>query len=431
MPRLMMSMPEVRVLGSVDRDLLEVLVRKLHEEGLTEAAKHFALLVTGGGRSLLEVAFVDRTGSFSDDVVTVVEWFLQTMASQVAWTERLQTQGRDPRDVLEALERGKKRDHGDGCVASSTAARAFKPKMRVTWAPAAAGASRLSEVGRVCYDRGAKRGTDLLRLRVRSWESFTRWLMWWREKRWFGSTVDVVDYVAEKMFRGLPGVVRREIGLAWEPDAVQRRGGQEALGERHGWSGGRQGDSGQGTAVSLGSDRGSGACGFPRGETISFEGGGLGTSGESLWVLRMDDMQRTKPADVEWMESGLIAKLKRTKTTGPGKAIGVLRVFIPEGTCVVDRAVLLGCGQESGLLPRSCHIRLPGFSEKHASTGDLAGMGMRMLMELEVPEKKDNMWCSTGVKMLNEISAAGFTRHSERATMPSILAALGSEQSRS
>ena len=46
-------------------------------------------------------------------------------------------------------------------------------------------------------------------------------------------------------------------------------------------------------------------------------------------------------------------------------------------------------------------------------------------MELEVPEKKDNMWCSTGVNMLNEVSAAGFTGHSERATMPSILAALG------
>ena len=66
-----------------------------------------------------------------------------------------------------------------------------------------------------------------------------------------------------------------------------------------------------------------------------------------------------------------------------------------------------------------------GVTEKYAAAGDLAGMGMRMLMELEVPEKKDNVWCSTGMKMLNEISAAGFTGHSERATMPSILAALG------
>ena len=68
-----------------------------------------------------------------------------------------------------------------------------------------------------------------------------------------------------------------------------------------------------------------------------------------------------------------------------------------------------------------CH----GFTEKYASAGNLAGMGMRMLMELEVPEKKDNMWCTTDVKMLHEISAAGFTGHSERATMPSIPAALG------
>ena len=106
MLRLTISMPEVRVLGSADRDLLAVLVRKLHEEGLT--AKHFALLVRDGGRRLLEVAFVDRTGSFSEDVVADMEGFLQTMASQVAWTERLQTHGRDPRiaDVLEALGKG-------------------------------------------------------------------------------------------------------------------------------------------------------------------------------------------------------------------------------------------------------------------------------------------------------------------------------------
>ena len=57
------------------------------------------------------------------------------------------------------------------------------------------------------------------------------------------------------------------------------------------------------------------------------------------------------------------------------------------------------------------------FSEKHASARDLAGMGMRMLMELEVPEKMDNMWCSTGVKLLNEIAVAGFAGHSETATV--------------
>ena len=79
-----------------------------------------------------------------------------------------------------------------------------------------------------------------------------------------------------------------------------------------------------------------------------------------------------------------------------------------------------------GLLPRSCFSRLPGFSEKYASAGDIAGMGMRMLMELEVSEKKDNTWCSTGVKMLNEfpaaVPAAGFTEHP---------GGIGGEQSRS
>ena len=159
----------------------------------------------------------------------------------MALTERLQT-------LHDTLEREKKRDHEDWCVASSTAGRAFKPKMRVTWAPGAAGASRLSEVDRVCYDRWAKRATDLLReadvpactlvkdtvdpgktllgllarsragtvrLRVPSWESFARWLMWRREKRCPGSAVDVVDYVSEKMSEAPAACFPRSFGAPW------------------------------------------------------------------------------------------------------------------------------------------------------------------------------------------------------------------------
>ena len=100
-------------------------------------------------------------------------------------------------------------------------------------------------------------------------------------------------------------------------------------------------------------------------------------------VLRTDDMQRIKPADVEWMESGLVAKLKRTKTTGPGKKIGVLRVFIPKGTCVVD-PTWMQKGYElwySSVVDKNRDFFLArattdcqGFSEKYASAGDLAGM---------------------------------------------------------
>ena len=115
------------------------------------------------------------------------------------------------------------------------------------------------------------------------------------------------------------------------------------------------------------------------------------------------------------MELGLIAKLKRTKTTGPGKANGVLRVFTLKGTCVVDPTSMqkryeLWCSSAADknrdyFLARAT-AKCRGFSEKYASAGDLAGMGMRMLMELEVPEKKDNMWCSTGVKMRFRLSAS-------------------------
>ena len=92
--------------------------------------------------------------------------------SQAKWSEKLQAQGCDAHivDVLEALGKGKKRDRGDECVAGGTADGAFKPMVRVTWAPGTAGTSQLSEVDRVCCDCWAKRATDLLReAAVPSW----------------------------------------------------------------------------------------------------------------------------------------------------------------------------------------------------------------------------------------------------------------------
>ena len=248
---LMMSRPEVRMLGADDKDLLAALVKKLDDEGLT-AARHFALQAKDGGRTFLEACFIDRTWRFSDDVVAVVEGLLETMASRAKWSEKLQAQGRDPRivDLLEALGKVKKRDREDEYVAGGTADGALRLQVRVTWARNAAGASRLSEVDRVCYDRWAKRTTDLLReadvpswtlvkdtvdpektlkgilgrsqagtvrLRVRPWEAFTRWLMWRRERRWPTSAVDVVDYVAEKMSEAPAASFPRSFGasLVW------------------------------------------------------------------------------------------------------------------------------------------------------------------------------------------------------------------------
>ena len=248
---LMMSRPEVRMLGADDKDFLAASVKKLDDEGLTEA-RHLALQARDGGPTLLEACFIDRTWRFSDDVVAVVEGFLETMASRAKWSEKLQAQGRDPRivDVLEALGKVKKRDREDEYVAGGTADGALRLQVRVTCARNAAGASRLSEVDRLCYDRWAKRTTDLLReadvpswtlvkdtvdpektlkgilgrsqagtvrLRVRPWEAFTRWLMWRRERRWPTSAVDVVDYVAEKMSEAPAASFPRSFGasLVW------------------------------------------------------------------------------------------------------------------------------------------------------------------------------------------------------------------------
>ena len=62
--------------------------------------------------------------------------------SQAKWSEKLQAQGCGPRivDVLGAPGKGKKRDRGDEYVGGGTADGAFKPKVRVTWAPGTPGA---------------------------------------------------------------------------------------------------------------------------------------------------------------------------------------------------------------------------------------------------------------------------------------------------
>ena len=65
-------------LDAEDKRLLAALVRKLESEGLTEA-EHCTLLAKDGGRGLLETAFVDHTGGFSDDLVGVVRNFLTAM----------------------------------------------------------------------------------------------------------------------------------------------------------------------------------------------------------------------------------------------------------------------------------------------------------------------------------------------------------------
>ena len=171
---------------------------------------------------------------------------------------------------------------------------------------------------------------------------------------------------------------------------------------------------------------------------MSSEGGGLGTSGEGLWGAE-DGRHATNQARGCGVDGvGFGREAERDQDKGSREEDWSPTSFHREKEHVWRtrhgcRKVMSYCASSVADKNRDFFFAhstadCQGVSE-YASVGDLAGMSVRVWMELEVPEKKDSVWCSTGVKMLSEISAAKFTEHSERATMPSILAALGVSKS--
>ena len=111
-------------------------------------------------------------------------------------------------------------------------------------------------------------------------------------------------------------------------------------------------------------------------------------------------MQRIKPADVEWMESGFVREVEKDQDIGSREGDWSPASFSsPKERASWTRH---GCIKVMSYGDLRLRTRIgtsscQGFSEKYASAGDLAGMGMRMLMELEVPEKKGQHvvqhWC--------------------------------------
>ena len=66
------------------------------------------------------------------------------------------------------------------------------------------------------------------------------------------------------------------------------------------------------------------------------------------------------------------------------------------------------------------------FQDRVAIGGDLAGMCTRVLMELSCPVFDcAKGWVKGPEKLLSREAVCGFTGHSERATLPSLLAAMG------
>ena len=119
-----------------------------------------------------------------------------------------------------------------------------------------------------------------------------------------------------------------------------------------------------------------------------------------------------------------MAILRRTKTTGPNKRVKTVPLHIPLGVSIsgvdwltagYDLWAEVGPRGRDYFLPRPAED-LQGFRSGPASSSDMAALLCRAMQELQAP---------SGGRILSEQLAMVWTGHSERATLPSWLAAQG------
>jgi hypothetical protein len=291
---------------------------------------------------------------------------------------------------------------------------------------------------------GSSRGATI-RLRVKSWESFVRWLQWRRGSCWPENVIDLIDYVSEIMRESPTASFPRTFAasLGWfEARAGFQMGRKFTNNEQFRRvveraktdAGEAQGEVRRAPRfpVSLiaalevavvNED-----C-FPRGLRVVAWARLLKVFG----VLRTDDLQRLRPANITMGEAGFVGKLLRTKCTGPGKKVRELVVFVPSGASVAGTKWLhVGYELWSKAVPEGLDFFLPRLSAdmqyfvpKVATSSDLAGMFMKVLTLLRLPVEGDAGMVPGPVLMLEESMAVAWTGHSERASLPSLAATLG------
>jgi hypothetical protein len=291
--------------------------------------------------------------------------------------------------------------------------------------------------------------------RVRTWELFSRWLMWRRGRVWPSSAVDLVDYIHEKVaegcFASFPEVFRAAVswmesrsglpdGQRFSQDGFFRRNVDRAL-----------------VVAVRGAESVKKAPRFPLSVVAALEvqvmDRGLPVVVRIVtWmrllkvfgVLRSDDILRLRPGDVSLRESGLSGKLAQTKTTGAGKKVRELPLFVPRGMFVVEDGWLGEGHRLWSALPRPGRDYflprprqdLQSFYDCPASSGDMAVLYRYVLTLLKVPVRADGEdefsmeggasgWARGETLLLIPPLDAGWTGHSERSTLPSIFAAAG------
>ena len=151
--------------------------------------------------------------------------------------------------------------------------------------------------------------------------------------------------------------------------------------------------------------------------------------------LRSDNLQRIRPQEVRLQEGGLSARLQRTKTSGAGKKVKDLALFVPECAWILKKEWLAegfklwrdaAPWDRDYFLPRTA-ADLESFVHRAAEPADIAALNTRILEELLVPhpEGHDEEGGAGGELLLGRELVHSWSGHSERATLASGLASLG------
>ena len=285
--------------------------------------------------------------------------------------------------------------------------------------------------------------------RVRCWEIFSRWLSLYRGYVWPSGPVDIVDYLAARVAEGCPPSLPESLRSAvlWV-EARSGFGPDECFG-KHEFV--RKNVDRADVVARTGANAVMKAPRFPIVVIGALECKvlcpeaplGMRVMAWSRLIkiygtLRWDDLQRLRPVDTALPQAGLVGRLSQTKTSGAGKKVRDLPLFIPRHAYVlVDSWLETGYALWARIGDSNRDYFLPRFVQDledcyhvPASSGDLAILGRITLEALKVPV---SITTAEGVSGWREGTAplipgpliGGWTGHSERCTLPSILAAIG------
>ena len=340
----------------------------------------------------------------------------------------------------------------DGLVAQDRSARKKWAKrlvvaLRAGGAPALVLADGASDPEAAALGLAGRARPSTVRKRVRTWGVFARWLQWSRGRQWPASPVDYVDYLAATLEDGgspsFPEGFRAAV--MWMESrsghTLETRFGTHELVRRNvdQW------------VVDLGSDA-PGRRQAPRLPLVALASLECHVMEEKAttvgrvvaWcrllkvygVLRQDHLQRLRPVVISLGQGGLTARLLQSKTSGAGKKTRELPVYVPKDFYVaIPEWLETGFGLWVGLGPQGRDYFLPRpdaamehFTHRMTKVNDFPVLLRGVLRELKVPVPSPlsaSGWESSGKRLIPEVLLAGWTGHSERCTLPSILAAAG------